>query len=87
MYSAGERPVPGVSGKLVAQAVAAARGDVAYVPSLDDVRGHLLPRLQPGDVVLLLGAGDITGMAEPLLAALELGTDPTSRISPPSGTS
>jgi UDP-N-acetylmuramate--alanine ligase len=71
VYSAGEAPMPGVTGKLVAESVAAAGGSVDYVPNLEDVPQRLLAGVQPGDVVLLLGAGDITGLAEPLLATLQ----------------
>ncbi len=71
VYSAGEAPMPGVSGKLVAEAAAAAGGNVQYIPNLEDVPDHLLNGVRPGDVVLLLGAGDITGLAEPLLAKLQ----------------
>jgi UDP-N-acetylmuramate--alanine ligase len=70
VYAADERPIPGVTGKLVAEAVSAAGGEVTYVPALTDVPGHLVAMAEAGDLVLLLGAGDITGMAEPLLAAL-----------------
>jgi UDP-N-acetylmuramate--alanine ligase len=70
VYAAGERPQPGVSGRLVAEATAAAGGDVEYVPSLSDVAGHLGPLLSDGDVVLLLGAGDVNSLAEPLASRL-----------------
>jgi UDP-N-acetylmuramate--alanine ligase len=70
VYSAGERPIPGVSGRLVAEAVAAAGGTVVYRPALRSVISDIVAMAVPGDVVLLLGAGDITGLAEPLLAAL-----------------
>lgn len=71
VYSAGEAPLPGVTGKLVAEAVEAAGGDVAYVPDLRDVVSTIEPQLREGDVVLLLGAGDINTLAHPLAEALE----------------
>ncbi len=71
VYAAGEAPMPGVSGRLVAEAVAAAGGDVDYVPSLGDVPSALVPQLQAGDLVLLLGAGDVTTLAEPIARSLE----------------
>ncbi len=70
VYSAGERPIPGVSGKLVAEAVSAAGGTVEYRPALLSAIDDIVAMVAPGDLVLLLGAGDITGVAEPLLAAL-----------------
>ncbi len=72
VYSAGEAPLPGVSGKLVAEAVEAAGGDVRYVPDLRDVVGTVEPELESGDLVLLLGAGDVNTLANTLAEALEL---------------
>ena len=71
VYPAGEPAIPGVSGRIVAEAVAAAGGSVRYVPGTADAAGLLAESVAPGDLVLLLGAGDITGIAEPLLAELE----------------
>jgi UDP-N-acetylmuramate--alanine ligase len=73
IYAADEQPIPGVTGKLVAEAVAAAGGEVNYVPALGAVPDQVVAMAQPGDLILLLGAGDITGMAEPLLSALGRG--------------
>jgi UDP-N-acetylmuramate--alanine ligase len=71
VYSAGEPPLPGVSGRLVAEAVSAAGGDVAYVPSVYDVPALLVPELTDGDLVLLLGAGDVNAIADDIAARLE----------------
>jgi UDP-N-acetylmuramate--alanine ligase len=70
VYAAGEPPLPGVSGKLVAEAASAAGGQVDYVPSLGDVAEYLGAHLEPGDLVLLLGAGDVNSLADPLAAAV-----------------
>ena len=67
IYPAGEAPIPGVSGKIVAEAVAAADGDVEYIARLNDVPDHIGPRLERGDVVLLLGAGDVASIADLLV--------------------
>ncbi|RPI23071.1 MAG: UDP-N-acetylmuramate--L-alanine ligase, partial [Actinobacteria bacterium] len=71
VFSAGEAPVPGVTGRIVAEAVAAAGGRVEYVRQLADVPAHVAPELQEGDIVLLLGAGDIPAIAEPLADLIE----------------
>ena len=62
VYSAGEAPRPGISGKLVVDAVLDAHPDaqVAYLPGLDDVVLWLRATLRPGDLCLTLGAGDLT---------------------------
>jgi UDP-N-acetylmuramate--alanine ligase len=62
VYPAGEVPRPGVSGRIVHDAVTAARPDltVEYVPTLAGL-ADLPERLAgPGDLVLTLGAGDLT---------------------------
>jgi UDP-N-acetylmuramate--alanine ligase len=70
IYPADEAPMPGVSGRLVAEAVRAAGGDPRYVPSLDDVPGVIAEIAHEGDVVLLLGAGDITTIADDVVTAM-----------------
>ena len=71
IYSAGEEPMIGVSGRLVAQAVGAAGGACTYVQRLDDVPEFVAGVAKPGDTVLLLGAGDITAAAPAVTMAIE----------------
>jgi UDP-N-acetylmuramate--alanine ligase len=63
VYPARERPedFPGVDGRLIAAAAAdaAAGRPVAWIPSFGDARRFLEDTLRPGDVLLLMGAGDI----------------------------
>ena len=70
VYSAGEAPQPGITGRIVADAVSAAGGDVVYIPSITAVADEIVPQLTEGDVVLLLGAGDVNGIADEIAAAL-----------------
>jgi UDP-N-acetylmuramate--alanine ligase len=70
VYSAGEQPQPGVSGRLVLKAVLDAHPaqNVTYLPRRADLVAHV-PRLaRPGDVVLTLGAGDLTTAPDEWLA-------------------
>ena len=62
IYPSGEAPRPGVTGKLVADAVLDAhpRRRLAYLPTLDDVVAFLGRELRAGDLCLTLGAGDLT---------------------------
>ncbi len=71
VYVAREDPDPAVTGALVADAVPLPADRVAYVPDLDAALDALLVRVRPGDVVLTLGAGDVTALAPRLVAALE----------------
>jgi UDP-N-acetylmuramate--alanine ligase len=70
VYPAGESPVPGVSGRLVADAAAASGADVSYVPRRADIARIVAAEATPGDVILLMGAGDITLVAEELAGLL-----------------
>jgi UDP-N-acetylmuramate--alanine ligase len=72
VYPAGESPVPGVTGRLVADAVVDAGGArVEYQPRRRALASYLASVVAPGDLVLLLGAGDITGAADELVGLLE----------------
>jgi UDP-N-acetylmuramate--alanine ligase len=72
IYSAGEPAIPGISGKLIWQAVTDAHPewDASYVGRLDDVASHLVGVLRPGDLCLTLGAGDLTDVPERVIAML-----------------
>ncbi|MDQ4143604.1 MAG: UDP-N-acetylmuramate--L-alanine ligase [Actinomycetota bacterium] len=73
VYGAGEQPVPGVSGKLVADAVCTRLPGrpVAYLPHRSDLAGYLERTARAGDALLTLGAGDISSLGEEILERLE----------------
>jgi len=73
VYPAGEPPRPGVTGKIVVDAVLDAHPwkSVAWLPHLDDVVSYLGSRLRPGDLCLTLGAGDLTSVPDRVLRLLE----------------
>ncbi len=60
VYGAREDPVPGVTGELVAVAAERRGATVHYIPHRADLGGFLAPLLLPGDLVVSMGAGDIT---------------------------
>jgi UDP-N-acetylmuramate--alanine ligase len=70
VYASSETPVPGVTGRIVADAAAAAGATVVYEPHLTDVVDVLAERVRPGDLVLTTGAGDVTQVGPALLAKL-----------------
>ena len=71
VYAAGEEPIPGATGESLAEAVRAhGHRDVTYVDKRADLAQALLPRLKDGDIVLTLGAGDITHVGPELLGLL-----------------
>jgi UDP-N-acetylmuramate--alanine ligase len=70
VYAAGETPIPGVSGRLLVQAVLDAHPSqpLAYLPRHSDLAGVPRRWARPGDVVLTLGAGDLTTLPDLWLA-------------------
>ena len=68
VYAAREDPEPGVTGDLVAAAVPGARA--RFVPDQGAVPAAVVASAKPGDLVLTMGAGDVTALGEPILAAL-----------------
>ncbi len=60
IYGAREEPVPGITGELIADSARDLGATVHYVPHRVDLVSFLLPRLEDGDMVLSMGAGDIT---------------------------
>ncbi len=73
IYGAGEKPLPGVSGKLVLDALLGAepRKRAGWFPHRRDLIEHLRRELSPGDVCLTLNAGDLTTLPDELMARLE----------------
>jgi UDP-N-acetylmuramate--alanine ligase len=72
VYPAREEPVPGVTGKLVVDELAALRPGmrIGWAPTLEDGARIAAAWARPGDVVLTLGAGDVDRAAELLLELL-----------------
>ena len=70
IYPAREQPLPGVTSELIATAAAEAGRPVAWRGTRGELATALAAAVRPGDVVLTLGAGDITRTGPELLAAL-----------------
>ncbi len=60
VYVAREDPEPGVNGRLVASHVPLPADRVHFEPSWSATPAALVARARPGDIVLTLGAGDVT---------------------------
>jgi UDP-N-acetylmuramate--alanine ligase len=68
VYAAREDPEPGVTGLTVAAAVPG--GAARFVPGAAAVPGIIAGLAKPGDLVLTMGAGDVTALAPQIVAAL-----------------
>jgi UDP-N-acetylmuramate--alanine ligase len=71
IYSAGEKPIPGVSADLIVRALQKQGAKVAFIRRLDEVVDHLRTLIRPGDLVLTIGAGDVWKVGQRLANTLE----------------
>ncbi|MEO8201745.1 MAG: UDP-N-acetylmuramate--L-alanine ligase [Gemmatimonadota bacterium] len=67
IYAARESPMPGISGEQVAAAARAGGAETVFEPSRDKLTKRVFDAIKPGDVVLTLGAGDITKVGRELV--------------------
>ena len=74
IYAASEDPIPGVTGEALAHEIrrhdAPRPAHVAYAASVSEAIAAAVARAQPGDVILTLGAGNVSAIAPLLLEAL-----------------
>jgi UDP-N-acetylmuramate--alanine ligase len=70
IYPSGTEPIPGVSGKLVVNAVLDAhpRSRVLWLPRRDDVVDFLAGELRAGDVSISMGCGDVASLPDEVLS-------------------
>jgi UDP-N-acetylmuramate--alanine ligase len=68
VYAAREQPMAGISGASVAEHVEV---PVYYVPDFSAVADRVAAAARPGDVVVTMGAGDVTLLGQEILSALQ----------------
>jgi UDP-N-acetylmuramate--alanine ligase len=69
IYAAGETPVEGVSGQSLARSIRDhGHRSVTFLPTLGEVVEHLAGSLREGDLVVTLGAGNVSWVLKELLA-------------------
>jgi UDP-N-acetylmuramate--alanine ligase len=74
VYPAREDPEPGVSGLLVARAVPGGRAH--FIPERADLPAAVAAAARPGDLVLTMGAGDVTALGPLIVTALRQRGEP-----------
>ncbi|MFH1022912.1 MAG: UDP-N-acetylmuramate--L-alanine ligase [Planctomycetota bacterium] len=86
LYPAGEAPIPGVSSQRVADAIRKA-GDIPVILAEDrrDIPGMILREARDGDVVLVMGAGDVVEVGRAVAGALKNDSGVGSAASVPDG--
>ncbi|WP_422936351.1 UDP-N-acetylmuramate--L-alanine ligase [Sinomonas sp. P47F7] len=81
IYPAREDPIPGVTSRLVTDALP----DGAYAASPEDAVGEIAALASPGDIVLTVGAGDVTAQGPALVAALRARATAAGKAESPDG--
>ena len=71
IYASGTTPIPGVTGKLVVDAIRAAHPDarVEWIPERGDLVTFLATELKVGDLCISMGCGDIETLPDEVIAA------------------
>ncbi len=59
IYAASEKPIPGVSAKMITDLM----NEGEYIPNFIEVTDSVIERAEPGDVIITLGAGDVSSLA------------------------
>ena len=68
VYAAREQPLPGISGASITEHVSTR---CHYVPDFSTVAARVAAAAHPGDVVVTMGAGDVTLLGQEILAAID----------------
>ena len=72
IYSAGEKHLPGISGRALFETVRRRRQrEVEFIPDKSRIADYLMSILRPGDMVITMGAGDIGAVAEEIVKRLK----------------
>lgn len=71
IYPSREKPMPGVRSRMIADRMLDCATVVKCLPVKETIADEMLPDLMDGDLVLVMGAGDIRATGELLLAKLE----------------
>ncbi|MBP3884618.1 MAG: UDP-N-acetylmuramate--L-alanine ligase [Olsenella sp.] len=71
VFSAGETPIPGVTGKSISKRIEEAGGvdDVTFIAKRKELVRHLVDVCRPGDLLITQGAGDVTAIGPMFIAA------------------
>jgi UDP-N-acetylmuramate--alanine ligase len=73
IYSAGEAPIPGITGQTLCETIAASGTRVHYAPTEAEAIACVAEMLQPGDVLFTLGAGSVWKWGDAVIEARRVG--------------
>jgi UDP-N-acetylmuramate--alanine ligase len=72
IYPAGEKPLPNVSSKLIVDSIKNYNKRVIYIKNKEDIPSYLISICKKGDLVIILGAGDIRKVGEDFYKKLRI---------------
>lgn len=67
IYSAGEKPIPGIHAKTLLKGIRNIKKDIEYIEDRGEILRYLGAELKQGDTLLTLGAGDVWKCGEDFL--------------------
>jgi len=74
IYAAGEKPIPGVSGRALYEGIKQhGHKDVTFMSDREQIVGHMVSVLKKGDLMITLGAGDVWKLGEQVVERLTHG--------------
>ncbi len=72
IYAASEEPIEGINSEILLEATKKhGQRFTHYIGDVNDMADEILQMVQPNDLVLTLGAGNIVGVGEELLSLLK----------------
>ncbi|MDD8020501.1 MAG: UDP-N-acetylmuramate--L-alanine ligase [Acidobacteriota bacterium] len=72
IYAAGEKPIPGVNGRTLFEEIKkTGRANIWFEPELSQLPARLAEKLQPGDMLLVLGAGNVNRLIPEVIKILD----------------
>ncbi|CAB4608350.1 unannotated protein [freshwater metagenome] len=66
IYAASEKPIPGITSELIVEKMTHGR----YLPNFMSAVDAVVSSAQPGDVIMTLGAGDVSSLAPIIVQGL-----------------
>ena len=72
IYAASEKPIDGITAEVLTDNIRRyGHKNVHYIGDIESAAGKVCPVLRPGDLVITLGAGSITGLSDDILSSLK----------------
>jgi UDP-N-acetylmuramate--alanine ligase len=71
IYSAGETPIEGINGQTIFEEAKKFNSNVLYMKKKEQIVDHILGNSKPGDLVIIMGAGDINTIGKEILSRLK----------------